>query len=86
MKVFHTHISSKAIELAAEALKSSFISEGKLVRQFEDELASVFEVTRPVTVNSGTSALHLALSIAELSGAMKSSCLRKRSLLLASRS
>ena len=63
MNFFHTHVGLKAIELAAETLKSSFISEGKLVRQFEQELSRLIGVVRPVAVNSGTSALHLALSI-----------------------
>jgi perosamine synthetase len=61
---FHTHVSPRAIELAAETLKSSYISEGKLVRQFEQEFSRLFGVMRPVAVNSGTSALHLGLSIA----------------------
>jgi perosamine synthetase len=61
---FYTHISPKAVKLAAETLRSGFISEGKLVRQFEEELTRVLGLVRPVTVNSGTSALHLALAVA----------------------
>jgi perosamine synthetase len=61
MDFFHTHISSKAIELAIETLRSTFISEGKRVRDFEAELARILGIMRPVAVNSGTSALHLAL-------------------------
>jgi len=60
---FHTHVSSRAIELAAETLKSTYISEGKLVRQFEQELSRQLGLVQPVAVNSGTSALHLGLSI-----------------------
>jgi perosamine synthetase len=66
MEFFRTYIAPKAIELAAETLKSSFISEGKLVRQMEQELSRLFGMVRPVAVNSGTSALHLALSVAGL--------------------
>jgi perosamine synthetase len=64
MNFFHTHISPRAVELAAETLRSTFISEGKRVRQFEDELSRTFGFIRPVAVNSGTSALHLALVLA----------------------
>jgi perosamine synthetase len=61
---FHTYVSPRAIELAAETLKSTYISEGKLVRQFEQELSRQFGLVQPVAVNSGTSALHLGLAIA----------------------
>ncbi len=64
MNFFHTHVSTKAIELVVQTLKSSFLSEGKLVRQFEQEFSRLFGVIQPVAVNSGTSALHLALSVA----------------------
>lgn len=64
MNFFHTHISPKAIEFVVETLQSGFVSEGKRVRQFEQELSQKFGLVRPVTVNSGTSALHLALEIA----------------------
>ena len=39
MNFFHTHISPKAIDLVSETLQSGFVSEGKLVRQFEEELS-----------------------------------------------
>lgn len=64
MNFFHTHISPRAVELSSETLRSGFISEGKLVRQFEEELNLVLGMVRPVAVNSGTSALHLALVLA----------------------
>jgi perosamine synthetase len=64
MDFFHTNISPRAVELAAETLRSTFLSEGKRVNQFEQELAGVLGLTRPVAVNSGTSALHLALEVA----------------------
>jgi perosamine synthetase len=64
MDFFHTHISPKAIELAAETLRSTFVSEGNRVRQFEEELSRTIGLIRPVAVNSGTSALHLSLEIA----------------------
>ena len=58
---FHTHIGAKAVELAAETLRSGFVSEGARVREFEEELSRVLGLSRPIAVNSGTSALHLAL-------------------------
>jgi perosamine synthetase len=64
MNFFHTHVSPKAIDLAAETLKTGFISEGKRVQQFEQELARLLGLVQPVAVNSGTSALHLALWVA----------------------
>jgi perosamine synthetase len=64
MDFFHTHVSEKAIELATETLRSSFLSEGKRVRQFEEALTRALGLPNPVAVNSGTSALHLALEVA----------------------
>ena len=64
MNFFHTHVSERSAQLSAETLRSTFISEGKLVRQFEEELARTLGMVRPVAVNSGTSALHLALEVA----------------------
>ena len=64
MEFFHTHVSPRAVALASEALESGFISEGKLARQFERELVALLGLVNPVSVNSGTSALHLALVLA----------------------
>ncbi len=64
MDLFHTHISERSVELATDALRSTFISEGKLVREFEAGLSKQLGLLNPVTVNSGTTALHLALDIA----------------------
>ena len=64
MNFFHTHISEKSVELATETLRSTWVSEGKRVKEFEDALSADVGLTNPVAVNSGTSALHLALDIA----------------------
>lgn len=80
MNFFHTHISDKAIELASQTLRSTFVSEGKQVRQFEEELSRSLGLVRPVAVNSGTSALHLALSLAGVGQGTRSYCLRRPSL------
>jgi perosamine synthetase len=64
MNFFHTHISESSIQRATDALRSTFISEGKLVREFESRLASNLGLSRPVALNSGTTALHLGLVLA----------------------
>lgn len=68
MNFFHTNVSEKAIELVTETLRSGFLSEGKRVRQFEQELTRLLGLPNPVAVNSGTSALHLALEVAGVTG------------------
>jgi perosamine synthetase len=63
MNFFHTHVSPHAVESATEVLKSGWLSEGHIVKEFEAALSSHLGLSNPVTVNSGTSALHLALSL-----------------------
>lgn len=58
---YHTHISNSAIDKVAEILKTTFLSEGEIVRDFENKLQEKLDIFNPVAVNSGTSALHLAL-------------------------
>ncbi|MCS6806047.1 MAG: DegT/DnrJ/EryC1/StrS family aminotransferase [Acidobacteriota bacterium] len=60
---FHSHISPRAIELVTEVLHSGWVNEGEMVRRFEASLTDVLGLRHPVTVNSGTSALHLALAL-----------------------
>jgi perosamine synthetase len=64
MEFFRTNIAPAAIKEVCAALRSTFISEGKLVRRFEEELGRALGLLRPVAVNSGTSALHLGLIVA----------------------
>jgi perosamine synthetase len=66
MNFFQVHISSQAIDSATEVLKSGWISEGYKVKEFEAALSERLGLHNPVAVNSGTSALHLALSIAQV--------------------
>ena len=66
MDFFTTHISPQSIELAIEVLQSGWVSEGRKVKEFETELSKRLGLQNPVAVNSGTSALHLALAIAEV--------------------
>lgn len=64
MNFFNTYISEKAIENAVNTLRSTYVSEGELVRRFERGLEEELGLSNPVALNSGTSALHLALILA----------------------
>ena len=63
MEFFTTYVDSSSIKLVEEVLKSTWLSEGEVVKEFEHELNVKLGLINPVAVNSGTSALHLALSI-----------------------
>lgn len=64
MDFYHTSVSDDAITNAIECLQSTFLSEGKRVKEFEDRLSDTLGLCNPVAVNSGTSALHLGLALA----------------------
>lgn len=64
MNFFNTYISEKSIKLANDVLKSTFISAGPLADEFEKQLENKLGIINPVTLNSGTSALYLALDVA----------------------
>lgn len=64
MDFFYTHVSPAAVHLATQVLQSAWLSEGRMVREFEAALSSRQSLCNPVALNSGTSALHLALVIA----------------------
>jgi perosamine synthetase len=64
MNLYHTHISKKAQQLVNDVLQSTFISAGKMAQEFEHALGSRLGLVNPVTVNSGTAALHLGLVVA----------------------
>src|SRR5690349_13954410 len=49
------------IEAAVRVLRSGMVVQGPEVRAFEEEFAPVASAAHCVAVNSGTSALHLAL-------------------------
>ena len=61
---FNTFIEKDAWKNVKKVLDSTFISEGKLVKEFEKKLESELGLKNVVAVNSGTSALHLALVLA----------------------
>ena len=64
MNFFNVHVSPEAVALATATLESGWVSEGEVVKRFEQELERELGLGNPVAVNSGTSALHLALAIA----------------------
>lgn len=64
MDFFITHITEKANKNVQNILKSTFISAGKEADKFEEALREKIGLINPVTLNSGTSALQLALDLA----------------------
>lgn len=64
--IFDTYIDNQAVEYVSKVLQSTFLSEGKLVRKFEEELTQQLGLVNPIALNSGTSALHLALVLANI--------------------
>ncbi len=52
---------SNDTSLINKVLKSKFVSEGKITEKFEKELKKFLNIKYCATVNSGTSAIHLAL-------------------------
>lgn len=67
VNIFNSYIDKKAYSKISSVLNSTFLSEGKIVKQFEDQLTKKLGLKNPVTVNSGTSALRLALDLAGVS-------------------
>ena len=62
--IFNVFVSPKAGAFVQDVLTSTFLSEGKLVSDFEAQLSTQLGISHPVAVNSGTTALHLALILA----------------------
>ena len=68
--MFSSYIADGAITRIEEVLRSGYLSDGKVVEEFEREFEKVFNlpVGSFVTTNSGTSALHLALETLGVKG------------------
>lgn len=62
--VYSTYIHPSAKEAVFETIDSTFISEGQKVKAFESKLSSQLGIVNPVALNSGTTALHLAMVLA----------------------
>lgn len=65
--LFTTYIHSSAKDYVNEVLESTFVSEGEWNKKFEKRLSELIQNPYVFTVNSGTSALHLALQLAGVS-------------------
>lgn len=61
--LFKVAMSERASKLVAETLASGYIGQGPRVEEFEAELFQIMGTTNLLTVNSGTSGLHLALHL-----------------------
>jgi perosamine synthetase len=64
MNFFHTHVSKQAKENIKRVLETGWLSEGALVKEFEENLRLIAGINNPVALNSGTTALHLPLVLA----------------------
>lgn len=62
--IFNTFIDKSSFSSVSKVLDSTYISEGALVKEFENNLSHELNIVNPVAVNSGTSALHLSLILA----------------------
>jgi perosamine synthetase len=63
IQMFRTWVSPQAVKEVTDVLRSGWLNEGAVVKRFEERLASDLGLVRPVALNSGTSALHLALCL-----------------------
>jgi dTDP-4-amino-4,6-dideoxygalactose transaminase len=61
--LFRVRMSEKAAENVAAVLASGYIGQGPIVEEFEIALANYFMVEAPLTLNSATSGLTLALRL-----------------------
>jgi perosamine synthetase len=64
ISLFNTYIHPDAKKEVLNVIESTFLSEGQTVKKFEKDLVDKLGVLPCLTVNSGTSALHLALEVA----------------------
>ena len=62
--LFKPFVSERSIERVAEVLRSGWVGEGPVVKEFEARFGERVGNPLCVAVNSGTSALHLALILA----------------------
>jgi perosamine synthetase len=62
--VYTTYIHPSAKQIINQTIDSTFISEGKKVKEFEGQLSQKLGIVNPVALNSGTTALHLAMILA----------------------
>ena len=61
--MFRPHVSERAITRVVDILRSGWIGEGPVVAEFEEAFRQRIGAPYAVAVNSGTSALHLAVAL-----------------------
>jgi perosamine synthetase len=66
MEFFQTTVSKEAFSLSKKVLDSSFLSAGKAAIEFEKKLEKKIGAKNVVSLNSGTSSLHLGLHLMDL--------------------
>src|SRR5438046_1197728 len=64
--LFKVHMPESVLKPLAETLLSGYIGQGARVTEFEQALGSWFGNDRVLTVNAGTSAIQLALRLANV--------------------
>ena len=62
--LFKVHMPESVDKAVLETLHSGYIGQGPKVEEFEQQLSDYFGNPRVVTLNSGTSGIHLALRLA----------------------
>jgi len=67
INMFKPYVNDKAIENVCKVLRSGWVGEGPIVKEFEDKIGATVGTRYPVCVNSGTSSLHLAVLLAGVS-------------------
>ena len=63
IQLFKVHMAPTAAEEVAKVLNSGYIGQGPKVDEFENQLKDYFDHDFVQTINSGTSALHMALHL-----------------------
>ena len=66
INLFKPYVNQKAIDLVSQVLQSGWVGEGPRVKEFEERIGARIGSAYPVAVNSGTSALHLAVLLADI--------------------
>jgi len=66
IRMFRPYMSEKVGPAVAEILNTTWIGQGPAVDRVEKKFEKMFDAYSPLTVNSGTSALHLALILSNV--------------------
>jgi len=64
--MFYPYMPEEAVQAAAKTLRTRWIGQGPKVDEVEEKFSKKFNIPYSVTLNSGTSALHMALAIADI--------------------